>query len=223
MLKRKPYAQPCVTRYESEAEYPARTRRIVRSLRQELAPPQFEVHPQYVTVVDSDRRYVEVSDSFCQLVGYQREELVGKQYDALTAPNTNDIPTVFGLFQELGYMHGMWMLVTREGTRILVRYESWLRPDSLHRRAHGGCRRWVLKDRHSPATAEGSVLILNRTLTVTGMRYNLRGPALRANIPETPVILLIKEQGTSRWARWTYRHLHGPPSQEWPDDRRRAI
>jgi len=24
----------------------------------------------------------------------------------------------------------MWMLVTREGTRILVRYESWLRPDS---------------------------------------------------------------------------------------------
>jgi PAS domain S-box-containing protein len=102
----------------------------VRSLRQELAAPQFEVHPQYFTVVDSDRRYIEVSDSFCQLVGYQREELVGKQYDDLTAPNTNDIPTVFGLFQELGYMHGMWMLVTREGTRILVRYESWLRPDS---------------------------------------------------------------------------------------------
>ncbi len=56
MSKRKPYAQPCVTRYESEAKYPARTRRIVRSLRQELAAPQFEVEPQYVTVVDSDRR-----------------------------------------------------------------------------------------------------------------------------------------------------------------------
>ncbi len=67
---------------------------------------------------------------FCQLVGYQREELVGKRYDDLTAPNTNDVPTVFGLFQKLGYMHGMWMLVSREGTRILVRYESWLRPDS---------------------------------------------------------------------------------------------
>ena len=130
MSKRKPYAQPCVARYESEAEYPARTMRIVRSHRQELAAPQFEVEPQFVTVVDSDRRYVEVSDSFCQLVGYRREELVGKRYDDLTAPNTNDIPTVFDLFQKLGYMHGMWMLVSREGTRILVRYESWLRPDS---------------------------------------------------------------------------------------------
>jgi len=102
----------------------------VRSLRQELAAPQFEVEPHYVTVVDRDRKYVEVSDSFCQLVGYQREELVGKQYDDLTAPNANDIPTVFRFFQKAGYMHGMWMLVSREGTRILVRYEAWLRPDS---------------------------------------------------------------------------------------------
>jgi PAS domain S-box-containing protein len=130
MSKRKPYAQPCVIRYESETEYPEWTRSIVKTLRQELEAPQFEVEPQYVTVVDSDRRYVEVSDSFCQLVGYQREELVGKRYDDLTAPNTSDIPTVFGLFQKLGYMHGMWMLVSREGTRILVRYEAWLRPDS---------------------------------------------------------------------------------------------
>src|SRR5882724_6960986 len=27
-------------------------------------------------------------------------------------------------------MHGLWLLVSREGTRILVRYEAWLRPDS---------------------------------------------------------------------------------------------
>ena len=130
MPKRKPYAQPRVIRYESKAEYPERTRSIVKTLRQELGVLQFEVEPQYVTVVDSDRRYVEVSDSFCQLIGYQREELVGMRSDDLTAPNTNDIPTVFGLFQKLGYMHGLWLLVSREGTRILVRYESWLRPDS---------------------------------------------------------------------------------------------
>ena len=130
MSKRKPYAPPSVLSYESETEYPGWTRRIVKTLRQELEALQFEVEPQYVTVVDSDRKYVEVSDSFCQLLGYQREELVGKRYDDLTAPNTNDIATVFGLFQRLGYMHGLWMLVSREGTRILVRYEAWLRPDS---------------------------------------------------------------------------------------------
>jgi PAS domain S-box-containing protein len=88
------------------------------------------VEPQYITVVDSDGKYVEVSDSFCQLVGYQREELVGKRYDDLTAPHTNDIPKVLALFARQGYMHGLWLLVSRGGSRILVRYESWLRPDS---------------------------------------------------------------------------------------------
>ncbi len=133
MSKRQPYTPPRVSRYASEAEYPDRTRNTVKSLRQELGPPTspaFDVASQYVVVVDSDRKYVEVSDSFCQLVGYQREELLAKRYDDLTAPNTNDIPKVFGLFARQGYMHGLWMLVSREGTRILVRYEAWLRPDS---------------------------------------------------------------------------------------------
>jgi PAS domain-containing protein len=87
------------------------------------------VGPEYVTVVDSDRKFVQASDNFCQLVGYRREELIGKRYDDLTAPDTNDIPNVFGMFARLGYMRGLWMLVTCKGTRILVRYECWLRPD----------------------------------------------------------------------------------------------
>lgn len=83
------------------------------------------------TVIDLDRRYVYVSDEFCKLVGYSREELVGTRYDDLTAPDTNDLRTVFNLFCQLEYMHGLWMLVARSGARILVRYESWLRPDRL--------------------------------------------------------------------------------------------
>jgi PAS domain S-box-containing protein len=90
-----------------------------------------KVKPDYTTVVDSDRRYVEVSDSFCKLVGYNREDLIGRRYDDLSAPNTNDIAVIFDLFVRLRYMHGLWMLVSRNGARILVRYESWLRPDSL--------------------------------------------------------------------------------------------
>ena len=86
--------------------------------------------PEFITIVNSDRKFVEVSESFCRLLGYRREELIGKPYDDVTAPNTNDIPTVFRLFSEIGYMHGLWMLASRRGTHILVRYESWIRPDS---------------------------------------------------------------------------------------------
>jgi PAS domain-containing protein len=85
----------------------------------------------YRTLIDLDRRYVYVSDEFCELVGYSREELIGTQYDDLTAPDTNDLRTVFNLFCQLEYMHGLWMLLARGGHRVLVRYESWLRPDLL--------------------------------------------------------------------------------------------
>ncbi len=99
------------------------------TLRDEWMKQCGSVRADYTTVVDGDRRYVEVSDSFCQLVGYSREELLGKRYDDLTAPSTNDIPTVFRLFVSQGYMHGLWMLISHTGTPILVRYESWVRSD----------------------------------------------------------------------------------------------
>jgi len=102
---------------------------IALELRDKWMKQGGSVRGDYTTVVDGDRRYVEVSDSFCELVGYRREELIGKRFDDLTAPGTNDIPNVFQLFVSLGYMHGLWMLVNRTGTRILVRYEAWVRPD----------------------------------------------------------------------------------------------
>jgi hypothetical protein len=49
--------------------------------------------------------------------------------DEFTALRTNDVPTVHELFLNLGYMHGIWIFVNHSGTRILVRYEAWFRPD----------------------------------------------------------------------------------------------
>jgi PAS domain S-box-containing protein len=131
MSEGKPYIPPDFDRYESEADHPDRVRDFVESMRQKLnITPQSKVKPEFITIVNSDRKFVEVSESFCRLLGYRREELIGKPYDDVTAPNTNDIPTVFRLFSEIGYMHGLWMLASRRGTHILVRYESWIRPDS---------------------------------------------------------------------------------------------
>jgi len=133
MSNGKPYKPPRFIRYESEADYPEWARVAVKLMREgngANSSSLCEVKPEFVTVVDSDRRFVQVSDSFCHLLGYRREELIGKPYDDVTAPNTNDIQTVFNLFATLGYMHGLWMLSSRRGTHVLVRYESWIRPDS---------------------------------------------------------------------------------------------
>jgi PAS domain S-box-containing protein len=89
-----------------------------------------QVTPAYTTVVDCTRMFVDVSESFCELLGYKREELIGTRYDHLTALNTADIPATYNLFTKLGYMHGLWVFLHRTGYRILVRYESWLRQDT---------------------------------------------------------------------------------------------
>lgn len=131
--KHKPSAPSHKIRYGSERQYPDWAKKLAKAMGQELGQPEvprIRVEPKYVTVVDIDRRFVQVSDSFCQLVGYSREELIGKRYDDLTAPGNADIGSVYSLFAKTGYMHGLWLFVSREEKRILVRYESWLRPDA---------------------------------------------------------------------------------------------
>lgn len=51
--------------------------------------------------------------------------------EALAAPGTADITTAFNPSKATGCAHGLWLLVTQEGTRILVRYESRVRSDLL--------------------------------------------------------------------------------------------
>jgi PAS domain S-box-containing protein len=89
------------------------------------------VQPEYVTVVNSRRRFVEVSPAFCKLLGYTQEELVGKSYDEVTVPRTNNIPLVLEMFLKVGYMSGIWVLSHRGGTKLFVRYESVIRKDGL--------------------------------------------------------------------------------------------
>ena len=130
----KPYTPPHVTRHRREADYPEWTKSTVQLLRQGAALNSSlltSADRRYIAILDSNRKYVQVSENFCQLLGYSQRELEEKRVDDLTAPETSDVPMVFDLFSRLGYMHGLWMLVARKGTRILIRYEAWLRPDSL--------------------------------------------------------------------------------------------
>lgn len=89
------------------------------------------VQPEYVTVVNSRRKFVEVSPTFCKLLGYTQDELLGKTYDEITVPRTNNIPLVLEMFLQVGHMSGIWVFTHRSGTKLFVRYESVLRQDGL--------------------------------------------------------------------------------------------
>ena len=82
-------------------------------------------------LVGKENNYVEVSDGFCRLVGYSRAELLRMKLEDLAAPGTAEITTAFNPSKATGCAHGLWLLVSREGTRVLVRYESRIRSDDL--------------------------------------------------------------------------------------------
>ena len=119
-MEKKPYVPPHLIAYEP---HNVPDHMLFRDV------PTPHVTPAYTTVLDDNRTYVDVSESFCDLVGYKREELIGMRYDHITALNTANIPATHNLFSKLGYMLGLWMFVHRSGYRILTRYEAWLRPD----------------------------------------------------------------------------------------------
>jgi PAS domain S-box-containing protein len=127
-LDKKPYKRPRITPF-SPGQVPEWIAESFQNQLDVTDSSRPHVAPIYTTLVDNDRKYVWVSDSFCELLGYRSEELIGKRYDEITAPNTTNIPTTYNLFSRLGYMHRLWMLVHRTGYRILIRYEAWLRPD----------------------------------------------------------------------------------------------
>jgi PAS domain-containing protein len=80
-----------------------------------------------------NRKYVDVSDSFCSVLGYSRKELIGERFDEVTAPRTNDIPVVFA-FPAKTLVTATAMAVV-EATLIekkvmmrVLKDESWLGP-----------------------------------------------------------------------------------------------
>jgi PAS domain-containing protein len=93
--------------------------------------PESETRPNCSILIGKDNSYLEVSDGFCRLFGYSRAELLRMKLEDLAAPGTVDITTAFNPSKATGCAHGLWLLVSREGTRILVRYESRIRGDLL--------------------------------------------------------------------------------------------
>jgi PAS domain S-box-containing protein len=96
-----------------------------------------EINGEYVVFVDANRRYVEVTDGVCQLLGYSRKELLAKTIDNITAPELRAlVPELFRQYINHGGLEGQHSLLAKDGRRIPIRYQSKVYPD--------GCRvaRW---------------------------------------------------------------------------------
>lgn len=95
-----------------------------------IAHSHSEIAGQYVVFVDANRRYVEVTDGVCQLLGYSRRELLAMTIDEVAASELrSDVPERFRQFVAEGGLEGQYCLLTKDGRRIQIHYQSKVYPD----------------------------------------------------------------------------------------------
>lgn len=85
---------------------------------------QIPIQPPAVVEVDEERRYISVTESACELLGYSRQELLGKTIDEISAPSGAHVPPMFYRFREDQGMDGIFALRRKSGEIVWIRFES---------------------------------------------------------------------------------------------------
>ncbi len=85
-----------------------------------------ELQGHYVAFADSERRYVEVTEGFCTLLGYTRDELLTMKIDDVAA--SAPVPELFADYVSKGEQKGSIVLRRKDGATIKVLYHARVYP-----------------------------------------------------------------------------------------------
>jgi PAS domain S-box-containing protein len=88
-----------------------------------------ELEGERVVFVDSDRRYVEATQKACELIGYQRKELLGMRIDDVSAPNSDVVARKFQQYVDNKQQEGVFVLKHKNGNEVPIRYRALVLPD----------------------------------------------------------------------------------------------
>lgn len=91
------------------------------------AMEMISINPSAVVEVDAERRYISANDSACELLGYTKEELLSLKIDDLAAPSCAHVSAMFENYLERGSMRGIFALKRKDGTPVIIRFESEVR------------------------------------------------------------------------------------------------
>jgi PAS domain-containing protein len=90
-------------------------------------------HPEltgakFVVFTDSARRYVDCTESVCELLGYSRAELLTRNIEDVSF-DEGDAPKLFAEYLQRGQMEGEYVLRHKSGVPIPIRYRALVFPD----------------------------------------------------------------------------------------------
>jgi PAS domain S-box-containing protein len=88
-----------------------------------------EIQGRNVAWVDRDRRFVHVTEGFLELIGYDRDEVLGHLIDDFTYPGTANAREVFHRYLKDGHMEGAYVLRHKSGQKVAIEYEAGILAD----------------------------------------------------------------------------------------------
>jgi PAS domain-containing protein len=103
-------------------------------------------HPElqaekYVVFVNASRRYTDCSDDVCELVGYDRSEILNKTIDDLSFEKSSVSP-LFEKYVREGLQNGDYILRHKTGKPVLIKYRAWVFADNCHAAAWNPAEEW---------------------------------------------------------------------------------
>jgi PAS domain S-box-containing protein len=134
-------AKDSIDTFVAKGQSPAVLLSMTASLLHLRSHSHAELDGEYIAFADEHRRYLDVTDGVCKLLGYSRSELLGMFIDDVTAPEMRlNTSPLFEQYLEDGRQQGEYMLLHRDGARIPINYIARVFPD--------GCMvaRWELKN-----------------------------------------------------------------------------
>ena len=107
----------------TKGESPAKLLTTTGSLLQIRSHSHAELEGKNVAFVDEQRRYLDVTNGVCELLGYSRAELLTMRIDDVTAPiMLSKTPPLFKQYLEDGLQKGEYILRHRNGQEIPINY-----------------------------------------------------------------------------------------------------
>jgi PAS domain S-box-containing protein len=82
------------------------------------------IEPPAQVEVNEERKYVQVNDSACSLLGYSRDELLKMRIDDVSYPSGAHVSPMFEHYRTEGGMKGVFAVKTKGGEVLWIRYES---------------------------------------------------------------------------------------------------
>jgi PAS domain S-box-containing protein len=88
-----------------------------------------EVEGDNVAWVDRERRYLHVTDGFLNIIGYDRDEVIGRYIEDFTYPGTANAPKEFQRYLADGSMTGRYSLRHKSGKKVAVEFHAGVLED----------------------------------------------------------------------------------------------